>query len=99
MKHSERKTTQRNVLLDTAYYTANEIELMWFAGTVAIFGNSENGYKDVEPRQIRSYEHLDEMGFRFMLKKGDDIKVALDEYSAHYTTVVVRDGVTYYVTL
>ena len=91
-----KKAEQKNVVLNTDYYTIRDLENMWFAGEIVRLDYKQFGVF-VEPREISRYEEIGDQ-FRIFLENVKDLKVALDD--GHYTTVAVgNNGKTYYVNL
>lgn len=90
-----RKTAeQKNVTLNTEYYTQFQINEMLQLREICYF--NENLKQTYEP--LKSWD-INETELRIFTEDLEEIKVVLDEYG-HYTTVAVgKNGITYYVNL
>ena len=91
-----KKANQKNVTINTDYYSKAELENMWYAGE--IFNLLKYGKIDT-PHNIGTFDSIKEdYDFRIFLENVKDLKVAVED--GYYVNVAIgNNGKTYYVNL
>ena len=89
-----KRAEQHNVLLNTDYYTVDQINQLLKLEVITYFDDDFNQcYDEVSSWEVR------EKQFRIFTDDLEEIKVVLDDYG-HYTNVAVNKlGISYYITL
>ena len=84
-----KKAEQKNVELNTAFYTSNEVDNMLLAHEIFYINKSIDICYSVD-------EYNNEM-LRVNIETGSELKVVLKD--GYYTTVLVQNGKEYFVAL
>lgn len=97
-----KRATQKNVALDTWYYTTEQLERMLSNHEIVIFTEYEEHKDDWTKWQryeLKPYERIKDLNLRLFLSDMKEIKV-ICKMDGMYTTVCIgNNGEIYYVNL
>ena len=89
-----KKATQKNVLLNNAYYTLTEVNEMLVSKEIGYFDDE----LFVKHDALTRYE-FDNTQLRIFTDDIEELKVALDEYGSYTTIAIGKNGKKYFVEL